>query len=116
MPKSSKRAVKCKGAVTHCHQKKVHKESHDEKKIPGRVVVKYDVGFNNSLYIRGQGAGLSWDKGVPLQNISPDEWVWEPSVAFNECEFKVLINDASYEGGDNHHLMPGSSVHYTPSF
>lgn len=83
---------------------------------PGKVIIKYDVGFENKLFIRGKGAGLSWDKGMPLKNISADEWVWEPSQTFNECEFKVLINDQNYEGGENHHLSCGAAIQYTPSF
>jgi hypothetical protein len=57
-----------------------------------RVVVKYDVGFNNAIYIRGNGANLSWDKGILLKNVKPDEWVWETDLAFTKCEFKVMIN------------------------
>jgi hypothetical protein len=116
MSKVSK-SVKSKVSVKSCANGKKHANATEcSSKIPGRVVIKYDVGFNNSLYIRGRGAGLSWDKGELLKNISADEWVWEPSVAFNECEFKVLINDASYEGGENHHLAPGAQLQYTPAF
>lgn len=81
-----------------------------------RVVVKYDVGFNNSLYLRGKGANLSWDKGVALKNTKNDEWVWETDAQFTTCEFKVLINDKQYENGTNHHLIQGASMQYTPSF
>lgn len=116
MVRSTKESKKGSCSSASCHHKKHKSVSESSHHIPGRVVVKYDVGFNNVLYIRGQGAGLSWDKGVALKNVSADEWVWEPSVAFNDCEFKVLINDSSYEGGENHHLAPGSSFQYTPSF
>lgn len=81
-----------------------------------KVVVKYDVGFNNVLYIRGEGADLNWSKGTPLKNISNDEWVWETTKQFSECDFKVLINDEKYESGENHHLKCGTNVSYTPSF
>ncbi len=81
-----------------------------------QIVVKYDVGMNNTLSIRGNGAGLSWDRGVPLKNVGPDEWVWETNAPFSDCEFKVLINDQSFECGENHHLGPGAKLQYTPSF
>jgi hypothetical protein len=81
-----------------------------------RVIVKYDAGFPNQLYIRGKGANLSWDKGLPLKNIKPDEWMWETDANFNYCEFKILINDRVYENGDNHHLNAGSTLLYTPHF
>ena len=84
--------------------------------VVSKVVVKYDVGFNNQLYIRGSAPGLSWDKGVMMKNIGPDEWVWEVAEPFSSCEFKVLINDHWYEGGGNHQISRGSSIQYTPSF
>ena len=81
-----------------------------------RVIVKYDVGFGNALYIRGKGANLNWNKGIMLQNVKPDEWHWEIDIPFNACEFKVLINDSEYEIGGNHPLTAGSSIQYSPKF
>lgn len=81
-----------------------------------RVVVKYDVGFSNVLHIRGSGANLSWHKGTPLKNVKKDEWVWETDSSFAACEFKVLVNDAQYETGNNHLLTCGASIEYTPRF
>ena len=81
-----------------------------------RIVVRYNVGYNNHLFIRGNGAGLSWDHGVMLKNIGPDEWVWEATTPFRECEFKVLINDQQFESGENHHIHDGSAIQYTPNF
>jgi hypothetical protein len=99
------------------HQTDTHTYSSDKKgSAKTRITVKYDVGFNNQLYIRGKGANLSWDKGQPLKNVKPDEWVWETDAHFTNCEFKILINDRVYENGDNHHLNAGSNLLYTPHF
>jgi hypothetical protein len=81
-----------------------------------RITIQYDVGFSNSIFIRGKGATLSWDKGLPLKNTKANEWVWETTIPFTTCEFKVLINDKEYEIGDNHLLTCGASIHYTPKF
>jgi len=81
-----------------------------------RVVVKYDVGFHNTIYLRGKGLNLNWDKGTPLKNVKPDEWVWETETPFTTCEFKALINDKRYEQGENHTLTCGATVQYTPKF
>jgi hypothetical protein len=81
-----------------------------------RITVKYDAGYPNQLYIRGKGANLNWDKGLPLKNTKPDEWVWETDAQFTHCEFKILINDHIYENGDNHLLNAGSTLLYTPHF
>jgi len=81
-----------------------------------RVLVKYNVGFKNNLYIRGHGGGLNWNKGVMLKNVGPDEWIWEPATPIADCEFKVLINDQKYEMGENHHISGGKLFQYTPKF
>lgn len=102
-----------------------HGESHgvpakvaSEKKAAGKtkITVKYDVGFSNQLYIRGSGSNLNWNKGQKLTNVKADEWVWETDANFNQCEFKVLINDQIFEKGENHWLHNGASVVYTPNF
>lgn len=81
-----------------------------------RITLNFDVGFSNALYLRGQGANLSWDKGILLKNVKADEWVWETNVPFTSCEFKVLMNDTEYEVGQNHTLTCGASICYTPQF
>ncbi|MDP1836739.1 MAG: hypothetical protein Q8K75_12545 [Chlamydiales bacterium] len=81
-----------------------------------RITIKFDVGFSNALYLRGEGPGLSWNKGLKLKNVKADEWVWETSQPFNRGEFKVLINDAQFEAGENHKLVSGANVVYTPNF
>lgn len=89
----------------------------DAKKGPKtRIIVKYNSGFNNNITLRGKGANLSWDEGILLKNVKPDEWIWESDLPFTTCEFKVLLNDVQYELGDNHPLSCGASIQYTPRF
>jgi hypothetical protein len=91
-------------------------ESSNPKKEMTRVTIRYNVGYSNHLFIRGNGAGLSWTHGRMLKNIGPDEWVWETNVPFSDCEFKVLINDRHFESGENHHIHEGIVLQYTPKF
>jgi hypothetical protein len=86
------------------------------QKALSKVEVRYDAGFGNTLFIRGKGAGLSWEKGVVLKNLSPDVWIWETDRPFESCTFKLLLNDAQYETGENRTLQFGGTVHYTPRF
>lgn len=81
-----------------------------------RIVIKYDVGYGNTLSIRGHGANLSWEKGQPMKNTRHDEWVWETEMPFTKAEFKVMLNDKHYEAGPNHILHAGSTIQYTPHF
>jgi hypothetical protein len=81
-----------------------------------RITVKVDVGFGNQLFIRGKGAHLTWEKGLPLINIKADEWTWETEEVLSQCEFKVLLNDQIYEKGENHLINSGAAVTVTPYF
>lgn len=94
---------------------KIGKE-HASKNHISTITIKYDVGFGNGLYLRGSGAGLSWDKGKRMRNVGPDTWVWETDATFTECEFKALVNDEAYEEGSNHQLLCGKNVQYSPNF
>jgi hypothetical protein len=84
--------------------------------VATRIVVKYNCGYPNTLYIRGKGSKLSWDKGVALKNVKDDEWVFETNEPFTTLEFKFLINDHVYELGDNHRLTKSGSFHFIPKF
>jgi len=82
-----------------------------------RIVVQMDSQFPSNLYLRGEGLSeLSWDKGVAMQHPKPDEWVFETDNPFTEGEFKVLVNDKTYELGDNHPLYPGATIRINPKF
>lgn len=58
-----------------------------------RVLVTAYIGIGNRLFIRGDGPGLSWDKGVPLQFISIGKWRWETNDATAPLRFKLYKND-----------------------
>lgn len=80
------------------------------------VVTKMDVGFGNRLFIRGSGAGLSWDHGVALECIGADEWTWASEPASQPIEFKLLINDDTWSQGENFSAQPGQRVVCHPTF
>ena len=58
-----------------------------------RLLVTAYIGIGNRLFIRGDGPGLSWDKGVPLQFVSIGKWRWETSEATAPVVFKLYKND-----------------------
>lgn len=59
-----------------------------------RLLVTSYIGIGNRLFIRGQGPGLSWDKGVPLQFVSIGKWRWETNDASGPVRFRLYKNDA----------------------
>ncbi len=44
------------------------------KRSPTNITAHANIGFGNTLYLRGDGPGLNWDKGVPLDCLSDDKW------------------------------------------
>jgi hypothetical protein len=58
-----------------------------------RLVVTAYIGIGNRLFIRGNGPGLSWDKGVPLTFVSIGKWRWETNEAAAAVKFKLYKND-----------------------
>ncbi len=81
-----------------------------------KITVQCNCGFGNNLYIRGSGAGLSWDKGLLLRNVSPSEWIWESKVKFDTVECKIVLNDQNYEVGENHTIRSGTTTVIEPHF
>lgn len=87
----------------------------DKKKT--RIIIQVDENFENELFLRGEGvSSLSWEKGVELKHDRPDEWVFETEEPFSAGSFKVLIDDQTFEMGENHPLYPGASMRVNPKF
>lgn len=82
---------------------------------PTTVTAKIDVGFGNQLYIRGDGPGLSWDRGALMECASSDSWTWTTTAA-RPFAFKVLINDERWSNGDDFIASVGAENTVTPQF
>lgn len=81
-----------------------------------QIIVRFDCGFGNALFIRGEGAGLSWEKGKVLRNVKANEWLFETLDTFTECSFKIVFNDERYEIGENHSVACGKAITIEPHF
>jgi hypothetical protein len=87
----------------------------DAKRPVTTIEAKVDVGFGNSLFVRGQGAGMSWEHGLPMTCVDGQTWRWSGAVSDN-VTFKVLLNDAIWAQGENIEAKPGQNVEVRPSF
>jgi len=82
---------------------------------PTTIEAKIDIGFGNHLFVRGEGAGLSWDRGTPLECVDGQTWRWSVPAEQN-LTFKLLLNDAVWAKGDNLMLAPGKRLEVSPAF
>ena len=81
------------------------------------IVAKYDVGHGNTMFIRGEGAGLTWEAGIQMENAGNDVWVWTTNEASQgPVSFKFLINDEIWSVGDNMIAPVGETTTLYPSF
>jgi len=80
------------------------------------INAQIDVGFGNTLYIRGEGSGLSWDKGLVMDCVADDKWVVTLSDATTPVTFKFLLNDITWCVGNDYVVAAGGSITLVPSF
>ncbi len=119
---TKKAAVPAKKAVT----KKAVAKKATTKKAPAKkktaaasktvITAKIDIGFGNTLFLRGEGPGLSWDAGVPMNSVDDDTWSATISGAKSPVVFKFLVNDLSWSAGEDYVADPGSEVVLAPAF
>lgn len=79
------------------------------------IDVKMDVGFGNVVFIRGQGGGLNWERGVALNCVDGKTWRWSGKVK-DPITFKPLINDKIWSAGNDLTVKPGQKMEVKPSF
>ena len=80
------------------------------------IAARIDVGMGNALFIRGQGDGLSWDKGTPLECKGASTWVWSSRQASDKLVFKLLLNDTVWAKGEDLVVEAGRRVEVVPGF
>lgn len=112
----AKKAAVKKTAVKKTVAAAASKPPASSMKAPTKVVAHIDVGFGNTLYIRGDGPGLDWNKGVMMECISDDSWEWSTYEASSPFAFKVTINDESWASGENHQATIGKVNTIEPVF
>jgi hypothetical protein len=91
-----------------------------KKTVPKAVVTtisaRIDIGFGNTLYLRGEGPGLSWDKGVVMECTGEDQWTLVLPESARPIVFKFLHNDEVWSVGEDYTAKPGASVVFAPVF
>jgi hypothetical protein len=86
------------------------------KPLVTTIAALIDVGYGNTLFIRGEGPGLSWDKGIALDVVGDNQWTITLPESTRPVVFKFLLNDISWSVGDDFTVAPGTSLSVTPVF
>lgn len=82
------------------------------------IIVHYDVGFGNSLSIRGNTNPLNWGSGLQMTNVNADTWRWTTTdiPQGQTFEFKPLINDQRWATNSNWQATGGQTIDIYPNF
>ncbi|MBI3887171.1 MAG: hypothetical protein HY302_15805 [Opitutae bacterium] len=81
-----------------------------------RLLATAYIGIGNKLFLRGDGPGLSWDKGVPMQFVSIGKWGWATHDATAPFRAKLYKNDETTGMTGEISLAPGQHVEITALF
>ncbi|HEY3409455.1 MAG TPA: alpha-amylase family glycosyl hydrolase [Propionicimonas sp.] len=82
------------------------------------VRVHYNVGYGNSVSIRGDANPFSWTQGIAARNTAADVWEFqlERIPAGQTFQFKPLINDSTWSAGSNYTGTGGQTIDIYPTF
>ena len=81
-----------------------------------RLLVTAYIGIGNKLFIRGDGPGLSMDKGVPMHFVSIGKWGWSTDDATGPVACKLYKNDETAALSGEIFIEPGQHVEVTALF
>lgn len=81
-----------------------------------RLLVTAYIGIGNRVFIRGEGPGLSWDKGVPLDFVSIGKWRWESPDVAAPVRCRLLKNDETESPLGRIIVEPGQQLTVTATF
>jgi hypothetical protein len=84
--------------------------------VPTTITAEIDIGFGNTLWLRGDGPGLSWETGLIMDCVADDKWSLTLADAGAPVVFKFLVNDLSWSAGDDYVVQPGASISVKPTF
>jgi hypothetical protein len=80
------------------------------------ITAVVDVGFGNTLYLRGEGPGLSWNRGIVMTCLAEDQWEVRLPESADPVVFKFLINDVTWCVGPDFKIASGESGKFQPGF
>ncbi|MBM6978811.1 MAG: hypothetical protein I3J03_03745 [Actinomyces succiniciruminis] len=82
------------------------------------IRVHYDVGWGNSIAIRGNAYPFTWNAGRGAHTVGDDVWEYrtERISEGQAFEVKALINDETWQTGGNVTVTGGSTIDIYPTF
>ena len=75
------------------------------------------IGIGNKPYVRGSGAGLSWEQGQEMEFQEIGKWRWVAPVEMGApVELQIYRNDTDADQSGTYRLEPGEKLDVSPVF
>jgi hypothetical protein len=80
------------------------------------VVANVMIGIGNKPYLRGEGPGLNWDEGVPMNFIEIGKWAWSPPRKNASLTVQLYRNDNDPDKSGKIEVKAGDKIEINPDF
>ena len=80
------------------------------------LIVNLISSIGNKPFVRGEGAGLSWDLGVEMRFVEIGIWEWGASEVDVPVRARIYLNDKISAYGEDIELNAGEQIEVTPEF
>lgn len=81
-----------------------------------RITANADPGASHFLSIRGNALPLTWNAGFPMHSSAQGVWTFVTTEIASDFEYKILIDDKTWQTGANVLGKAGIEQSVTPTF
>ena len=67
------------------------------------------IGIGNKPFLRGEGPGLNWEEGVPMNFVEIGKWSWSPTKKNASLTVQVFRNDEDPDKSGKYEVKPGEN-------
>jgi hypothetical protein len=96
----------------------IEQEKTSTKTVSGTtsVIANVMIGIGNKPFLRGEGPGLSWDEGVPMNFIEIGKWSWSPPRKNASLTVQLYRNDEDPDQTGKIEVKAGDKIEINPDF
>ena len=80
------------------------------------LIAHLNLDISSTPYVRGEGAGLSWNEGVPMEFIEIGKWEWTVENAEESTSCQIFKDDSLAAKGDDIVIEVGERAEVYPVF
>lgn len=97
-------------------RRKSKRASKKKSQEASTLIAQVLIGIGNKPYVRGEGAGLSQEKGVPMEFLEIGKWQWTAPDSSDPVTCYIYKNDEVMAEGEPIVLEPGQRRAVSPKF